>query len=190
MARKVATFGTLVFSPIAQLPDKWWTDLDNVWSVWDPNAHYLWGANSGNYSGIAIGGSLNGRGMAGANGPTRGRAHPNYVGIITMDAQDMPLNDSVFDRLEEFLRTGKNVVVPTQHLKLSLGTGIGATAPDWDQIQSYLLKKIHQLGMIARNVDIPEGTYWPDCRRTPPVRHVITKLTNLSDIVRDEFSEA
>jgi len=61
--------GNLSLGPIHKLPDHWWTsqppnDHADVWKVWGPNTYYLWGANSGNYKGIALGDPLGGGGMA------------------------------------------------------------------------------------------------------------------------------
>ena len=182
--------GTLIFSGIHQIPDNWWHDPPtgdpaSVWTVWDKNTFYTWGANSGNYQGIAIGQSLHGRGMADEKGPSRGRAHPHYVGIITMDISDMPKNDPVFASLEQELGNGKNVVIPSYHGRLSLGTGIGASVPNWGDIQKYLLIKISGLGQKAGSVTIPHGTFWPDCRTDPSTDHPINKLDDLMDIVNN-----
>src|ERR1044072_320242 len=129
------TSGTLIFSGIHQLPDNWWNDQPpndpaSVWSVWHKNTFYTWGANSGNYQ-LAIGQSLHGLGMADVKGPSRGRAHPHYVGIITMDVNDMPKNDPVFLALENELSNGNHVVIPSFKGRFSLGTGLGANVPNW-----------------------------------------------------------
>jgi predicted NAD-dependent protein-ADP-ribosyltransferase YbiA (DUF1768 family) len=162
--------GTLIFGEIKKLVDNWWTSLPandpaDVWTTWDRDTYYLWGANSGNYDGIPVGGPLNGDGMASVNsGPTRGRAHPHYVGVITMAQSDLPKNDPIFQALAAKLTAGQDVVIPTFHGKLSLGTGIGGTIPHWDAIQEYLLRQIHALGASAKSVTIPAGTFWPDLR--------------------------
>jgi hypothetical protein len=184
------TAGTLRFGTIHRLPDQWWTsppptDPAAVWKAWDRDTYYVWGANSDNYQGIPMGHSLKGGGMAGVqHGPTEGRAHPHYVGVITMAEADLPLNDAVFDVLKGFLAKGQNVVIPTYRDEFSLGTGIGASmpAPEWTAIQTYLLTKIHELGKTAATTDIPLGTFWPDCRngRKP---YVIAELDDLMTIV-------
>ena len=181
--------GALIFSSIHQLPDNWWdgkpsSDPASVWTVWDKNTFYTWGANAGNYQ-VPIGQSLHGLGMADVKGPSRGRAHPHYVGIITMDIHDMPKNDPVFDSLEQEMGNGKNVVIPSYHGRLSLGTGIGSTVPNWAEIQEYLLTKIDALGQKAAAVTIPHGTFWPDCRTDPSTDHPINKLADLMDIVNN-----
>ena len=182
--------GNLIFSGIHQLPDNWWVPPSNdpasVWTVWDKDTFYAWGANSGNYQGIPIGQSLHGGGMADAiKGPSRGRAHPHYVGIITMNIRDMPKNDPVFSSLEQEMANGKNVVIPSFHGRLSLGTGIGATVPNWGDIQKYVLGKFYDLGQKASSVTIPNGTFWPDCRTDPSTDHPIKKLDDLDDIVNN-----
>lgn len=185
--------GTLIFSGIHQLPDNWWSDQppndpSSVWNVWDKNTFYTWGANSGNYQ-LAIGQSLHGLGMADVSGPSRGRAHPHYVGIITMNLNDMPKNDPVFLSLENELSNGNNVVIPSFKGRFSLGTGIGASVSNWAEIQKYLLGKIHGLGQKASAATIPPGTFWPDCRTSSDKAHQktypITKLDDITGIVND-----
>lgn len=74
------TGGELRFAEIARLLDHWWTsappsDPADVWKTWKRDTLYLWGADSGNYKGLAMGALLNGDGMASvAKGPSRGRA--------------------------------------------------------------------------------------------------------------------
>jgi len=182
--------GTLIFSGIHQLPDNWWNDQPpndpaSVWNVWNKNTFYTWGANAGNYQGIAIGKSLNGDGMAGDRGPSRGKAHPHYVGIITMSLNDMPKNDAVFHALENEIANGHNVVIPAFKGRFSLGTGIGANVPNWAEIQKYLLAKIYGLGQKASAPTIPPGTFWPDCRTQPETTYPISKLDDLMGIVNN-----
>ena len=182
--------GTLIFSGIHQLPDNWWNDQPpndpaSVWNVWNKNTFYTWGANAGNYQGIAIGKSLNGDGMAGDRGPSRGKAHPHYVGIITMSLNDMPKNDAVFHALENEIANGHNVVIPAFKGRFSLGTGIGANVPNWAEIQKYLLAKIYGLGQKASAPTIPPGTFWPDCRTRPETTYPISKLDDLIGIVNN-----
>ena len=69
--------------------------------------------------------------------------------------------------------------------RLSLGTGIGATVPNWGDIQKYVLGKIYALGQKASSVTIPHGTFWPDCRTDPSTDHPIKKLDDLNDIVNN-----
>jgi hypothetical protein len=182
--------GTLIFSGIHLLPDNWWNDPPpsdpaSVWNVWDKNTYYTWGANAGNYQGIAIGKSLGGEGMASDTGPSRGRAHPHYVGVITMDLNDMPKNDAVFLSLEQEIGNGKNVVIPSFKGRFSLGTGWGAHVPNWAGIQKYLLEKIYALGQKASASKIPSGTFWPDCRTDPEKNHPVRKLDDLMGIVNN-----
>jgi len=183
-----ASKGTLSFGSIKQLDDQWWTspppnDPAVVWKTWDRDSYYLWGANAENYTGIAIGDSLNGGGMAGDNGPSRGRAHPHYVGVITMSTGDLPKNDAVFQALATLMASGKTVQVPSYHEKLSLGTGIGSSVTGWADIQKYLLEQIIVLAGTASSVIIPHGTFWPDVRTTPETRHYISSVADLQKIV-------
>jgi len=62
--------GKVIFAEIPRLNLNWQDDTpsedsSNVWTVWDKNNYYLWGANSSNISGISIGKSLMGGGLAG-----------------------------------------------------------------------------------------------------------------------------
>jgi predicted NAD-dependent protein-ADP-ribosyltransferase YbiA (DUF1768 family) len=180
--------GTLSFGEIKQLDAQWWTspppnDPAAVWNTWDRDTYYLWGANVLNYAGIALGDSLNGDKMAGPNGPSRGRAHPHYVGVITMSASDLPKNDAVFQSLATLMASGKHVQVPSYGGRLSLGTGIGASVPNWADIQKYLLEQIIVLTSTASSVSIPPGTFWPDVRTTPETPHKISSVPDLQNIV-------
>ena len=129
--------------------------------------------------------------MAGANGPTRGRYHPHYIGIITMQSHTMPGNDAVFEMLQQWLDNGHHIVIPTfpdpaiktTGAKFSLGTGIGGKQPHWDDIQRYLLSHIITLAEHAGRVELPTGTYWPDLRRQPVVTHSLTALDDLQQII-------
>ncbi|MCY0096095.1 hypothetical protein [Hoeflea ulvae] len=196
MADPHPTPGTLKFAEIPRLPDDWWdgtptSDPDVVWTVWDRATWYTWGANSGNYQQGPIGTVIGGGGMAGAaHGPTIGRMHPHYIGIITMNDADMPLNTPVYADLQALIAKGENVVIPifVDHqigpgYKLSLGTGIGSSQPNWGDIQKNVLSGIVQLGNAAGAVEIPQGTYWPDLRQSPPVIHKITCLDDISTII-------
>jgi hypothetical protein len=191
--------GKLIFAPIHRLPDNWWTDTpaadpDSVWTVWDKNSYYLWGANEGNYQQTPIGQLIGGGGMAGINGPSRGRSHPHYIGVNTMEFADMADNDAVFDDLNTKIRNGQNVVVPIYAqdkatpcmAQCSLGTGIGATVPHWSDIQKYIFGKFVELAQTAGtgNLVIPDGTYWPDCRKPEPhPRHMITSVEDMETII-------
>ena len=187
----------LVFEEIPQLPDNWWdgTPSSNpsiVWTVWDENTYYLWGANVGNYQLKPIGTIIGGGGMAGPNGPTRGRHHPHYVGIITMDASEMPKNDAVFNYLAGLASNNdNNILIPvyntsssgTPEYKFSLGTGIGGSQPKWADIQIYILKQIVKLAALC-DVDIPDGVYWPDCRQPQPYpRYQLKSIQDIEDII-------
>jgi hypothetical protein len=129
--------------------------------------------------------------MAGPHGPSRGRNHPHYIGVITMDESTMALNDPVFAGLSDLIAGGNNVVVPifkdtdvsATGYKLSLGTGIGATQPNWGAIQKYILVHLVALGAAAAAVDIADGTYWPDLRTQPPKLYPVASLADLEDIV-------
>ena len=71
-----------------------------------------------------------------------------------------------------------------------LGSGIGSNIPNWGKIQEYLLKNIYKLGQIADSTQIPDGTFWIDCRKPEPYpEHTITKLDDLMDIVNNTLSE-
>lgn len=188
--------GDLIFAEIPRLPNLWWTgapanDPSIVWTVWDRKSYYLWGANIGNYQQQAIGAQINGGGMAGTSGPTRGRYHPHYVGVITMQFSAMPNNKAVFDELSKWISQGNNIVVPAffdQNIratgfKLSLGTGIGATQPRWGDIQSYLLTHIVQLGLQCKQTQFPYELYWPDLRQQPVNIYSINSLDDINNIV-------
>jgi len=191
--------GELRFGEILRLPDGWWRDPDLVWTVWDEDTWYLWGANRGNYAIAAPGQSLVGGGMAGPRGPTHGRAHPHYVGVITMSAADLELNGPVFESLAARLESGQHIVVPTFDGKLSLGTGIGAADPavpaghaEWLRIQEHLLTKIAGLARAAREVVVPAGVFWPDATKAAcasisrghPHAHEITAVADFEALAR------
>jgi hypothetical protein len=194
--------GKLIFAPIPKLPANWWTgtpanDPDTVWTVWDKQTYYLWGANEGNYQHTAVGQVIGGGGMAGTNGPTEGMGHPHYIGVNTMEFADMAHNDAVFDTLKTHILNGQNVVVPIHAedkttpcmAQYSLGTGLGAGVSNWADIQKYIFQKLVELGQAAGtgNVEIPHGTYWPDCRQTKFYprypRYVITSLDDIQTII-------
>lgn len=187
----------MIFQEIPQLTDNWWlgkpaNDPAIVWTVWTKDTYYLWGANAGNYQQKQIGTLIGGGGLAGVNGPSRGRHHPNYVGVITMNLADMPKNDAVFSYLSGLAKNSKNsIVIPiyntsktgTPEYKFSLGTGIGSGIPNWGDIQKYVLQQIVALSKICK-VTIPKETYWPDCRQSKPFpRHPMTSISDIQNII-------
>lgn len=157
--------GTLRFGPVPRLPEDWWTRSDDeaVFSVWDRDTLYLWGANADNRRARRRGEPLAGGGMAGPNGPTRGRAHPRYVGVDTMSV-DPDGARAVFDELGAWIDDGRDVLVPTLEGRCSLGTGIAARQPGWAEIQRGLFEGFVELAEVAGALDVPSGTFWPDCR--------------------------
>ena len=188
--------GKIIFAEIPRLSLDWQngTPTDNpsiVWTVWDKNNYYLWGANSGNISGIAIGQTLHGGGLAGPNGPTRGLAHPHYVGVNTMESNKMNENTTAFNYLSTLLADGKDVVIPIFHdkgapageYKYSLGTGIGSNVSNWMDIQRFIFKCIISLCDVADSVEIPDGVYWPDCRTASKTHYPITNAKDIRAIV-------
>jgi hypothetical protein len=195
--------GKLIFAEIPRLPDNWWNgtpknDPSIVWTVWNQSTYYIWGANSGNYQAMPMGTILGGSGLAGiAHGPSRGRYHPHYIGVITMDFSEMHLNDAVFADLLTKLKSGMNIVVPIfneDHLtpatfKYSLGTGIGANQPDWGKIQKSIFQQILTLGNAASTIDIPSGTYWPNGLDTMPYPQIpLTSLADINSIINTYLS--
>jgi len=161
------TAGKVIFSKIEQLPDQWWNNPEVVWTVWNKNTYYLWGANAGNYD-LKQGADLSGGGMAGSNGPTRGYAHDHYIGLDTMNYSDTR-NPSVFKKLSTLLAAGHDIVVPIYKGCFSLGTGIAHEMPDWERIQQQLFEGILGLAKSASALDVPAATFWPDCRTTTTV---------------------
>ena len=154
--------GKVVFSKINQLPPNWMDNQSLVWTVWNKNTYYLWGANSMNYD-LKQGDSLMGAGMAGSNGPTRGFAHDHYVGLDTMD-YSTTRNPGVFKKLETLLLAGNDIVVPTYKGCYSLGTGIAHQNPGWQKIQLQIMKGLVNLVSRASTMEAPAETFWPDCR--------------------------
>jgi len=186
--------GNIIFAEIPKLDQDWQlgtptSDPDNVWTVWDKNNYYLWGANSGNISGIAIGQSLHGGGLAGPKGPTRGLAHPHYVGVNTMQFTEMSENITVFAELTKLIANDKNIVVPIFHdkndppgqYKYSLGTGLGSNVSNWMCIQKFIFNLIIKLSATANDVVIPSGVFWPDCRNADKKPHY--PITNVADMI-------
>lgn len=154
--------GKVIFSKIDQLPSNWMVDLSQVWTVWNKNTYYLWGANSMNYD-LKQGDSLMGAGMAGSNGPTRGYAHDHYIGLDTMD-YSTTRNPGVFKKLHGLLMTGNDIVVPTFKGCYSLGTGIAHQNPGWQKIQLQIMEGLLSLVDNASSMEAPDETFWPDCR--------------------------
>lgn len=166
--------GTLRFDSIPRLPEDWWqgTDADTVWPTWGQHVSYFWGANSGNQF-LDRGKALNGGGLASDQGPSRGRAHPQYVGIDTMSASAYSLsnNDKVYSQMAAWLRAGHTLVVPVdlraalsdqEKGKFSLGTGYGLDLPEATEIHEYLWGAIIKLIELADNVGYSTIMWTPD----------------------------
>lgn len=158
--------GKLMFQEVKQLPDHWWKDFEIAWDFWERNSYYLWGANIGNYKKRNPNKKLKGSGLASRKGPTRGRGHPHYIGVITTSLS-FKKNDKVFDFLEQKLRDGNNVVIPLLSSRYGLGTNAAfrryKKIKDWYRSQKYHFEKIMQLAKLASEVVIPEEAFWPDC---------------------------
>jgi predicted NAD-dependent protein-ADP-ribosyltransferase YbiA (DUF1768 family) len=192
--------GKLIFAPIPKLPDNWWNGTphnnpDVVWQYWNPDSFYLWGANSGNYQQKPIGTLIGGGGMAGTHGPSLGRSHPHYIGVNTMEFDNMKDNDAVFDDLNNKIKNGQNVVVPIfpdeNGSKYSLGTGLGVDVSNWGGIQKYIFKQLLALANTAGNdnIDIPEGVYWPNCQEKEPYpRYPIANIDDIKTIITEHLS--
>ncbi len=185
--------GKIIFAEIPRLDLGWENgtptdDPANVWNIWDKNCFYLWGANRFNYTGIAIGQSLNGGGLAGRKGPTRGLAHPHYIGVNTMEVGHHADNVAIFADLTTKLSNGNDIVFPIFHddgtpvgsFKYSLGTGLGSDVFKWGDIQKNIFSLLLQLSKTASAVVIPAGVYWPDCRNNNKLPHYAVK--DMSDI--------
>jgi len=128
------------------------------------NSHYfIWGANSYNYN--YKGGKLlnyvdritgekkSGSGQAGKKGPTRGKAHPNYIGIISIFKPGDSLKDiySAIDERFIFLKNklakGANIIFPIDSDFLTNKKNI---IPK--KITNEFIKKNHGLGKgVARD---------------------------------------
>ena len=184
--------GKLSFDAIPKLPDNWWdgTDAQTVWTVWDKDTFYLWGANSGNQF-VPRGQPLNGGGMASTDkGPTRGMGHPHYVGIDTM-ALSKTANDGVFATLKSELENGKNIVVPV-YLKhgdhnngcYGLGTGYGLDVTDHIQIHAYVWEKLLDLASVADDTSIPALMWTPDVilYKPPPAQTPRVPLPDMAAV--------
>ncbi len=186
--------GTLSFAEIRKLPDNWWldppvSDPPSVWTVWDKDTYYTWGANIGNYDTYdKIGTLIGGGGMAGvSHGPTRGRNHPHYRGVITMSVSATE-NAQIFADLAGLAAQDKTVVIPIFHdaklsakgYKLSLGTGIGSGVQNWGSIQKEVLSQIVTLGRACGTVTLTHDVYWPDLR--PGMDDKLYWIKTLDDI--------
>lgn len=162
--------GKLSFDMVPKLPDHWSDkpDSETVWTVWDKNSLYLWGANAFNQF-VDRGKPLNGGGMASVDkGPTRGLGHPQYIGIDTMDLS-IKVNDGVFDTLQSDLAAGKNIVVPVylrhgdpNNGSFGLGTGYGLDVTNHVKIHAYVWQKLLELAAAADDVSIPAVMWTPD----------------------------
>lgn len=163
--------GKVIFSEIPRLPDQWWTlpPSDIEGNYWAKNTYYLWGANAGNYQITQPGASLNGAGMAGPHGPTRGVGNPFYIGVITTSLSAAE-NKQVFTFLSNKLTGGSDIVIPIYHGKFSLGTGLAvnwfSSPAEWTASQVLILNHCYQLCRTAASVDVPAGVFWPNCSVT------------------------
>lgn len=164
--------GTIRFDSIPRLPQDWWdkTDAESVWPTWGQHTSYLWGANSGNQF-LARGVALNGEGLASSNGPSRGRAHPQYVGIDTMsgDSRSLKANNKVYAQMTAYLKAGNTLIVPVDLRasqpdpgKFSLGTGYGLTARDGTKIHLEMWVAILELIKGADTVSYCATMWTPD----------------------------
>lgn len=159
--------GKISFGTIPTLSDNWWQNgVNGAFPPWDQNTLYVWGANIDNYAKNDPTQNLDGGGMASATGPSKGRGHPNYVGIVTTSL-DKPENDAVFSKLESDLQNNKNIVFPMANNKFGLGTGIAYnwfnSDNDWKESQKYLLNKIDALISQASQIEFEGEPFWPDC---------------------------
>lgn len=161
--------GSVKLGGIPQLAPNWWKLADVDFPVgWDPNTVYLWGANNGNYKNFSPQHLLAGGGMAGENGPTRGRGHPRYVGVVTTDTSTN--NQTVFEQVQEKLAEGKTILVPIAKGKFALGTGLALKwfqpEKDWYCNQLQLFTALQQVMEEAHAVEIPLHVFWADCLKT------------------------
>lgn len=167
--------GTIQFNTIPKLPDNWWDNLDDadtVWPTWGQYKSYFWGANSSNQF-LKRGDSLMGGGLASSNGPSRGRAHPQYVGVDTMSSSSTSLaaNQTVYTQMTCYLEAGHTLIVPIdlrsslpdiEKAKFSLGTGIGMSQRDAPLIHSEIWAGILALVGTAKTVDYNSKMWTPD----------------------------
>ena len=159
--------GHIRFDSIPRLPKDWWdgSDADNVWPTWGEFTSYFWGANSGNQF-LARGDKLNGGGLASDRGPSRGRAHPQYVGLDTMSDSSASLaaNTKVYGEMAAYLGKGHTLIVPVDLRtsipdpgKFSLGTGYGINVSGATKIHAEMWGGI--LNLISQADDV---TYYPN----------------------------
>ncbi len=189
-AQSPVSSGKVIFAEIQQLPKGWHYDLDSAWRVWDENSYYLWGANPRNYSKRDPSQKLKGSGLASRKGPTRGRGHPHYIGIITTSLE-FDKNDRVFKDLEAKLLSGANIVIPLISSRFGLGTNAAfrrhSKIRNWYISQKYLFEKILYLSGLASEIVAPEGAFWPDCGLTrqseSPVNFAILTIEDLNNIL-------
>ena len=180
------TPGKLIFNEMPQLPLNWWKKPSSAWNTWDENSYYLWGANLTNYKISSPTKKLKGSGMASSEGPTRGRGHPQFIGII-VTSLSFRENEAIFSFLENKLRDGANVVVPVINGRYALGTGVAfrrhRCIEDWYTSQKYLFEKMIHLSSIAQEVTFQEGVFWPDCGfSTNPESPQLFSIESLEDI--------
>lgn len=137
--------------------------------VSDMSTVYAWGANLHNAR-MQHGRKLMGGGMASEKGPTGGRAHAHYVGIVSIlypEHNDtlgraMCAVEDAFDKLHSKLRQGFHIEFPRDQQDPSswssvaqghgIGKGIAAAKTmskeeraDYDMLQKYIKRKIHEL---------------------------------------------
>lgn len=167
--------GTIKFDPVPRLPTDWWlpvpknsTEIEaqnrkNVWPIWGEHNCYFWGANAGNQF-VDRGQSLAGGGMAGSNGPSRGIAHPQYVGYDTMSDPNKSKagNGKVISEMMSWLDAGHTVIIPTYPNRFSLGTGIAIDNPNATSVQAAMWADIISLINHASNVSYIAELWTPD----------------------------
>lgn len=163
---------TIEFNSIPKLPEDWCdkTDAESVWPTWGEYKSYLWGANAGNQF-LSRGTPLNGGGLASPNGPSRGYAHPQYVGIDTMSDSTSSLvaNKKVYVQMTSYLTNGHTMIIPidlrrsaTQPGKFSLGTGYGKNVEGATLIHLEMWSGIIDLISKADNVAYNSTMWTPD----------------------------
>jgi hypothetical protein len=181
--------GKVLFIEIKQLPAVWWKEPERVWDVWDTNTYYLWGANRHNCN-TSPRKRLRGSGLASKSGPTRGRGHTHYVGIITTSLRTNN-NDRIFSDLENKLKSGSSIVFPVIKGRCALGTGVAfrryGDIKNWYRSQKYLFEKVIGLFTLANEIEIEEGVYWPDCgesmKSESTINFQIRSIEDIQDII-------
>ena len=141
----------------------------NTRRIADMNTVYVWGANLNNVH-KRHGSKLNGGGMAGTQGPTKGYAHSNYIGVVTILYPEygdtlgkaMRSIETSFKRLTKKKAQGYNIAFPYMpgvDKEVSdvarfhgLGKGIAANKKmsdaerqDYETMQAYIERKIKEL---------------------------------------------